>query len=117
MATCARSPRTLTSEVLDRQPPDLQEFLLRTSILDQLSADLCRAVTDAGMPTSSLELLTRENLFVTPLDDRDEWFRYHHLFGELLRAQLERRAPANVATPRTGARRPGTRRTTTWNAP
>ena len=86
----------LTSEVLDRQPPDLQEFLLRTSILDQLSADLCRAVTGRRDAHELLELLARENLFVTPLDDRDEWFRYHHLFAELLRAQLDRRAPADT---------------------
>ncbi len=86
----------LTAEVLDRQPAELQEFLLRTSILDQLSAGLCREVTGRSDAHESLERLTHENLFVTPLDDRDQWFRYHHLFGELLRAQLERRAPAEV---------------------
>jgi LuxR family transcriptional regulator, maltose regulon positive regulatory protein len=86
----------LTAEVLDRQPHDMQEFLLLTSILDQLSADLCREVTGRRDAHELLEQLTRENLFVTPLDDRDEWFRYHHLFGELLRAQLERRAPAEL---------------------
>jgi LuxR family maltose regulon positive regulatory protein len=86
----------LTAEVLDRQPHDMQKFLLLTSILDQLSADLCREVTGSRDAHELLERLTRENLFVTPLDDRDEWFRYHHLFGELLRAQLERRAPAEV---------------------
>ena len=86
----------LTAEVLDRQPHDLQEFLLLTSILDQLSADLCREVTGRRDAHELLERLARENLFVTPLDDRDEWFRYHHLFAELLLAQLERRAPAEV---------------------
>jgi LuxR family maltose regulon positive regulatory protein len=86
----------LTAEVLERQPRDLQEFMLRTSILDQLSADLCREVTGRRDAHELLERLTRENLFVTSLDDRDEWFRYHHLFGELLRAQLERRAPARM---------------------
>jgi LuxR family maltose regulon positive regulatory protein len=84
----------LTAEVLDRQPPDVQEFLLGTSILDQLSAGLCREVTGRADAHELLERLARENLFVTPLDDRGEWFRYHHLFGELLHAQLQRRAPA-----------------------
>jgi LuxR family transcriptional regulator, maltose regulon positive regulatory protein len=86
----------LTAEVLDRLPSDLQEFLLLTSVLDRLSADLCREVTGRSNAHELLERLTRENLFVTPLDDRDEWFRYHHLFGELLRAQLERRAPTKA---------------------
>jgi LuxR family transcriptional regulator, maltose regulon positive regulatory protein len=83
----------LTAEVLDRQPADVQEFLVSTSILDQLSPGLCREVT--GLPEAGevLDHITRENLFVTPLDDRDEWFRYHHLFGELLQAQLRRRTP------------------------
>ena len=88
----------LTAEVLDRQPPDLQEFLLLTSVLDKLSAGLCRAVTLRYDAHVLLERLARENLFVTPLDDRDEWFRYHHLFAELLRSQLERRAPAEIDT-------------------
>jgi len=83
----------LTAEVLERQPTELQEFLLRTSILDQLCPGLCRAVTGTGDAHHLLDRLTRENLFVTALDDRDEWYRYHHLFAELLRAQLERREP------------------------
>ena len=74
----------------------MQEFLLLTSILDQLSAGLCREVTGRRDADELLDQLAHENLFVTPLDDRDEWFRYHHLFGELLRAQLERRAPAET---------------------
>ena len=83
----------LTSEVLDRQPAEVQGFLLRTSVLHRLSAASCRAVTarpDAGV---TLDRLARENLFVAPLDDHDEEFRYHQMFGELLYAQLLRRVP------------------------
>ena len=83
----------LTAEVLERQPAELQAFLLRTSILDQLCPGLCRAVTGNDDAHEHLARLARENLFVTALDDRDEWYRYHHLFAELLRAQLERREP------------------------
>jgi LuxR family maltose regulon positive regulatory protein len=87
----------LTEEVLDRQPVEMQEFLLRTSILDQLSGGLCRGVTGRTDAADLLTRLGRDNLFVTPLDDHEEWFRYHHLFGELLLAQLERREPATVS--------------------
>ena len=83
----------LTGEVLERQPAELQEFLLRTSILDQLCPSLCSAVTGNADAPEHLARLARENLFVTALDDRDEGYRYHHLFAELLAAQLERRAP------------------------
>jgi LuxR family transcriptional regulator, maltose regulon positive regulatory protein len=83
----------LTAEVLERQPAELQEFLLRTSILDQLCPGLCRAVTGNDDAPEHLARLARENLFVTALDDRDEWYRYHHLFAELLAAQLERHEP------------------------
>ena len=70
--------------------------MLRTSILDQLSAGLCHAVTGRDDAVDLLDRLARESLFVTPLDDRNDWHRYHHLFAELLRAQLERRAPETV---------------------
>jgi LuxR family maltose regulon positive regulatory protein len=83
----------LTAEVLERQPAELQAFLLSTSILDQFCPSLCRAVTKNDDAHEHLARLARENLFVTALDDRDEWYRYHHLFAELLAAQLERRAP------------------------
>jgi LuxR family maltose regulon positive regulatory protein len=92
----------LTAEVLERQPAVLQEFLLRTSILDELCPGLCRAVTENDDAHEQLALLVRGNLFVTALDDRDEWYRYHHLFAELLAAQLERQAPDEV--PRLHAR-------------
>ena len=89
----------LTTEVLDRQPADVQEFLLRTSILDQLSAGLCHAVTGQADAAGLLERLSRDSLFVTPLDDHDAWYRYHHLFAELLRAQLERQAAGDGGRP------------------
>jgi LuxR family transcriptional regulator, maltose regulon positive regulatory protein len=92
----------LTAEVLEHQSPGLQEFLLRTSILDQLSPGLCRAVTEDDRAHDHLTRLARENLFVMALDDHDEWYRYHHLFAELLAAQLERRDPNEV--PRLHAR-------------
>ena len=87
----------LVTEVLDHQPSEMLGFLLRTSILDQLSTGLCDAVTGQDDDAGLLDRLARDSLFVTPLDDRDAWYRYHHLFGELLRAQLERRAPETMA--------------------
>ena len=86
----------LATEVLDREPPEMRAFLLGTSILDQLSAGLCRDVTGQADAAALLERLARDNLFVTALDDHGEWYRYHHLFGELLHAQLERRTPETV---------------------
>jgi LuxR family transcriptional regulator, maltose regulon positive regulatory protein len=86
----------LGSEVLDRQPPHVREFLLRSSILDRLSGSLCAAVTGAGDATLLLRQLERENLFVVPLDSRREWCRYHQLFAELLRHELARTQPELV---------------------
>ncbi len=86
----------LGAEVLDRQPADVQRFLTRTSLLDELSAPLCTAVVEGGDAGEVLARLARENLFVAALDDRDEWYRYHHLFRELLGAQLERREPERL---------------------
>lgn len=86
----------LTEEVLERQAPAVQRFMLRTAILDRLSSGLCHAVTgdaDAGL---HLTTLARQSLFVTALDDHDEWFRYHHLFAELLAALERRREPAET---------------------
>ena len=86
----------LTTEVLERQPQDLRGFLLSTSILDRFSPALCRAVTGRDDAHELLARLARENLFVTALDGRDEWYRYHHLFGELLHVELERREPQSL---------------------
>jgi len=78
----------LAEEVLDRQTDDVRDFLLRTSILDRLSGPLCDAVTGQRGGRASLEQLERANMFVVPLDDRRRWYRYHHLFADVLRAHL-----------------------------
>jgi LuxR family maltose regulon positive regulatory protein len=83
-------------EVLDSQPPDLREFLIHSSILDRLSGPLCAAVTGNPDADMLLRRLERENAFVVALDSRREWYRYHHLFAELLRYELSRTAPALV---------------------
>lgn len=90
----------LVEEVLQRQPDHLRTFLLHTSILERLSGPLCDAVTDA-MPAEGavlLETLERSNLFVVPLDDKREWYRYHHLFADVLQARLMQEQPAQLAT-------------------
>ena len=86
----------LTAEVLARQPPELRLFLLRTSILPRLCTPLCNAVTERDDASSILEELERSNLLLIPLDTRREWYRYHHLFAELLRHELRRTEPENV---------------------
>jgi LuxR family transcriptional regulator, maltose regulon positive regulatory protein len=80
----------LVEEVLERQPPALRQFLLRTSILDRLCGPLCDAVMlDPSTPgQQTLEHLERANLFIVPLDGERHWYRYHHLFRDLLRQQL-----------------------------
>jgi ATP/maltotriose-dependent transcriptional regulator MalT len=83
----------LLEEVLERQPEHLKTFLLGTSILERMSAPLCDAVLGTTNAAASLEALARSNAFVVPVDDHREWYRYHHLFGDLLRAELARRNP------------------------
>jgi LuxR family maltose regulon positive regulatory protein len=83
----------LVEEVLERQPEHLKRFLLGTSILERMSAQLCDAVLGVDDAAGSLEALARSNAFVVPLDDHREWYRYHHLFSDLLRAELKRRHP------------------------
>ncbi len=83
----------LLEEVLERQPDHLKRFLLGTSILDQMTAPLCDAVLGIHDAAGSLEALAHSNAFVVSLDDHREWYRYHHLFGDLLRAELNRRHP------------------------
>ena len=80
----------LTEEALKTQPPDVQDFLLKTSILPRLSGDLCEAVTGRANSASLLESLLVANLFIVPLDDEGRWYRYHHLFAELLQHKLRR---------------------------
>ena len=80
----------LADEVLDRQPDDVRRFLLDTSVLDRLTGPLCDAVTaqPAAGGKAVLEPLDRRNLFLVPLDDRRRWYRYHHLFADVLHAHL-----------------------------
>jgi LuxR family transcriptional regulator, maltose regulon positive regulatory protein len=80
----------LASEVLEQQSPEATRFLLQTSILERLSPGLCRAVTGDRAAGDLLRAVARRNLFVSALDDIDEWFRYHHLFAEFLQAELAR---------------------------
>jgi LuxR family transcriptional regulator, maltose regulon positive regulatory protein len=86
----------LTAEVLDRQPEEIQTFLLRTSLLERLSGPLCDAVLETEGSARVLGELERSNLFLVPLDDHREWYRYHQLFGELLRLELTSREPELV---------------------
>ncbi len=88
----------LVGEVLGRQTDDVRAFLLQTAILDRLSGPLCDAVTGQGSGGARLESLDRDNLFVVPLDDRRQWYRYHHLFAEVLRAYLTEEQPDALAT-------------------
>jgi LuxR family transcriptional regulator, maltose regulon positive regulatory protein len=84
----------LAGEVLAAHPPELQRFMLHTSVLERLCAPLCSAVL--GGSTDALDSLARSNLFLLPLDDRGRWFRFHHLFAQILRVELERREPELV---------------------
>ena len=86
----------LVEEVLQRQPPRVQAFLLQTSILGRLSGPLCDAVTGQGGGKAMLEALDRGNLFLVPLDDRRQWYRYHHLFADVLQARLLDEQPGQV---------------------
>jgi LuxR family maltose regulon positive regulatory protein len=80
----------LTEEVLSRQPEDVQQFLLQTSILDRLSGDLCDAIMECSGSDALLEQLYNANHFLVPLDDEQHWYRYHHLFVDLLRNRLNK---------------------------
>lgn len=83
----------LAEEVLDGQTDEVRRFLLRTSILDRLSGPLCDAVTEQRGGRSTLERLERANMFLVPLDDRRQLYRYHHLFADVLRAHLYEEDP------------------------
>ena len=86
----------LWNEVVLGQPADVQRFLMRTSILERLTGSLCDAVAERSDSAEMLRELERANLFVVPLDANQSWFRYHHLFRDLLRSQLERAAPGAI---------------------
>jgi LuxR family maltose regulon positive regulatory protein len=86
----------LTEEVLERQPEALRAFLLETSVLERLSGPLCDAVTGRSDSQEMLEAIERANLFLVPLDEVRGWWRYHHLFADLLRARLQQEQPQRV---------------------
>lgn len=86
----------LAAEVLEGQTPERRGFLLRTAVLTRLTGALCDAVTGTSGSARVLEELERSNLFLVPLDNRREWYRYHHLFGELLRHELALTSPGEI---------------------
>jgi LuxR family transcriptional regulator, maltose regulon positive regulatory protein len=83
----------LVEEVLNNQTEDVRRFLFDTSVLRELTGSLCDALTGRADGDQMLEELERGNLFVVPLDDRREWYRYHHLFADMLRSRLLSRHP------------------------
>jgi len=86
----------LVEEVLQRQPEHIRSFLLQTSILDRLSGSLCDAVTGQEDGRGILETLERGNLFIVPLDDQQQWYRYHHLFNEVLLSHALEEQPGEI---------------------
>jgi len=87
----------LAEEVLSRQPEEVREFMLSTSVVETLSAPVCEALTDTEDARSMLERLERDNLFLVPLDEEGRYYRYHHLFAAFLREHLGRTQPGSVA--------------------
>ncbi len=87
----------LAEEVLNRQPEEVQGFLMQTSILDRLCGPLCDAVTGQGGGQATLVALERGNLFLIPLDDRRRWYRYHQLFADVMQSRLLALRPGSVA--------------------
>ncbi len=88
----------LVEEVLQRQPHDVRNFLQQTSILDRLTGPLCNAVTGRHNGNEMLVSLERGNLFVVPLDTKSHWFRYHHLFADVLRVHAAEEDPGLIPT-------------------
>lgn len=86
----------LLEEAVGRQDPDLQRFLMETSILPRFTAEACVAVTESEAAGSHLRAVDEANLFLVSLDDRRRWYRYHHLFAELLEFRLQRLLPERV---------------------
>src|SRR5258708_25408894 len=88
----------LLEEVLEQQPESVQAFLLRTSLLQRLWGRLCHAILLASPASgqATLELLDRANLFIIPLDNERHWYRYHHLFADLLRQRLRQSIPGDA---------------------
>lgn len=88
----------LVENVLNSLPNSKLDFLLKTSILNRLSADLCNAVSGRTDSQSMLERLEKDNLFIRPLDENMQWFRYHHLFADFLRKRLHREHPNSISS-------------------
>jgi LuxR family maltose regulon positive regulatory protein len=86
----------LVEEILSRQPDHIRNFLLQTCILERLSGPLCDAVTGQHGGKAMLESLDRANLLVVPLDDRRRWYRYHHLFADVLHTHVRDERPDEV---------------------
>ncbi|MGK7909565.1 MAG: LuxR C-terminal-related transcriptional regulator [Synechococcus sp.] len=86
----------LLEEVLQRQPDRVRRFLLQTAILERLSGSLCDAVTDQNGGQGMLETLERSNLFIIPLDNKRQWYRYHHLFADVLQAHALMEWPERI---------------------
>jgi LuxR family maltose regulon positive regulatory protein len=86
----------LLAEVLERQPPEVRELLLRTSVLERISGPLADALTGGAGSAAILQGLEDANAFVTSLDEERTWFRYHHLFADLLQLELQRSTPALI---------------------
>lgn len=86
----------LAEEVLNQQPSNIRQFLLETSILDRLCASLCIAVTDRKDSQDILDQMERANLFISTLDDKRSWYRYHQLFATILRNQLVKSSPERM---------------------
>ena len=97
----------LAQEVLSRQPGEIRRFLCRTAILDRFTPSLCDAVVGSADAAEIIDVLERENLFLVALDDDRQWFRYHHLFGQVLLSRLCRPSPASCPSC-TGAQVNGT---------
>ena len=88
----------LIEEALDQQSKGVQDFLLSTSILDRLSSSLCNALTGQDNSQTTLEYLEQANIFIVPLDNVRQWYRYHHLFADVLQARLVEQQPDQVAS-------------------
>lgn len=87
----------LIEEILQHQTADIQDFLLQTAILDRLTAPLCDVLVGQDDSQTTLEMLERANLFIIPLDDERCWYRYHHLFADLLNERLHQTHPELIA--------------------
>ncbi len=88
----------LAEDVLDKLPPEVQQFLEQTSLLDEFNAELCNVLTGRSDSQALLDRLQREQLFMLPLDTRGRWYRYHRLFAECLRGRLQQRGDSSHLT-------------------